>query len=155
MTNAKLLTFQVETLATAKHEAMPLLVMHWEEIALNKDTVPLDPDWDAYEKIESAGFYHVVTARDDGALVGYATYTIVRNLHYRSLIIAEADIFFLAPEYRQGMAGIRMLAFAEKTLTEHGVNKILTRTKIHHDLGPLLERMGFVPIERVYAKMVE
>lgn len=148
------LIFQIETLAAVKNEARPLLDLHWDEIALNKDIVPLDPDWEAYEKIETAGFYHVVTARHDSALVGYATFTIARNLHYRTLVVADSDIFFLLPRYRRGLAGIRLLSFAEKTLTERGVHKIVMRAKIHHDLDPVMRRMKFTPIERIYSKMV-
>jgi hypothetical protein len=148
------LTFQRERLADVRKEVEPLLVRHWDEIALNKDTVPLDPDWDMYLRIEEAGFVCAITARRDGVLVGYVNYIISRNLHYRSLLVAEGDIFWLAPECRKGTAGIRMLRCAEGVLKEGGVNKIVNKVKLHFDIGVLFERMGYKPIERIYAKMI-
>ncbi len=150
-----MLTFRVETLAAVRDEAAPLLRRHWEEIALNRDTVPLDPDWQAYDRVEAAGLLHITTARNDaGGLVGYAVYFVVPNLHYRSLRVAETDIFWLVPEHRRGLAGLRLLRAAEAHLAALGVNKIVSKVKLHHDTGPLFERLGYTAIERVYAKMV-
>ena len=76
-------------------------------------------------------------------------------LHY-AYKEADSDIFFLAPEYRKGLAGARLLKFAEASLRAIGVERVFTRTKLspQHDLGPLLERLGFRPIERVYSKIL-
>ena len=37
--------FALEALAQVKREAEPLLQQHYEEIALNKDKIKLNPDW--------------------------------------------------------------------------------------------------------------
>ena len=44
----------------------------WDEIALNKATTPLDPDWNTYLALERAAALHVTTLRRDGELIGYA-----------------------------------------------------------------------------------
>jgi len=44
--------YQQESLSTCKSDAIPLLEKHWEEIALNKDKIKLNPDWDAYANLE-------------------------------------------------------------------------------------------------------
>jgi GNAT superfamily N-acetyltransferase len=150
------LMFQVEPFSAVIDEAVPLLQRHYEEIALNKATTPLAPDWSAYATLEAAGFLHIVTARDEGKLVGYSAYIVgQRNLHY-DFQMAETDIFYLAPEYRKGMAGVALLKFSETSLRAIGVQRIVTKTKLspEHDLGPLLERLGFSPIERVYTKVL-
>lgn len=148
-----MLTFQTERLTEVRAEAEPLLRRHWEEIALDRDTVPLDPDWDAYARIEAAGLMHITTARDGtGRLVGYAAYFLAPNLHYRSLHVAETDIFWLSPEHRRGSAGLRLIRAAEEHLKTRGVNKIVSKVKLHHDTGPVFERLGYTAIERIYAK---
>lgn len=151
-----MLTFATERLSDVRAEAEPLLLRHWEEVALNRDTVALDPDWEAYQRVEDAGAFHVTTARQDGALVGYAAYVIAGNLHYRSLRVAECDIFWLAPERRHGMAGARLLKAAEEHLRALGVNKVILKTKLHGglDLGPLFDQLGYGAIERTHAKML-
>ena len=147
-----LMTYQTERLDDWRVEAEPLLARHWREIALDQDVVPLDPDWPAYAQIEAAGMLHITTARLEGALVGYVVYFLAPNLHYRSLKVAEADVFWLAPECRKGTAGIRLLKAAERNLKPLGVNKIVNKVKLHFDAGPVFERLGYTAIERVYAK---
>lgn len=149
-----MITYQTESFAGCIDEAMPLLEMHWQEIALNRDTVPLAPDMDVYRQLDKDGSMHITTARADGALVGYAAFLIMTHLHYTSLTVADGDIYWLAPEYRKGLVGPKMLMAAEKALGERGVNVITNKVKIAHDVGVLFERMGFDAIERVYAKRI-
>jgi|TARA_R110000803_G_scaffold14164_1_gene39466 GNAT superfamily N-acetyltransferase len=144
--------FSEETLSQCLDEARPLLVDHWENIALNKDTIPLNPLWNIYEKLEETGNLKIITARQDEKLVGYAAYVISPSLHYSSEIIADADVFWLDPNHRKGMAGMRLFKHAEKVLKSYGVTRILNKVKIHFDVGKVFERMGYDPIERVYSK---
>jgi GNAT superfamily N-acetyltransferase len=149
-----MIKFQVECLDTCLEDSQSLLKKHWEEIALNKDQVPLDPDWLTYQSLDENGRLFIITARDEGRLVGYSVYFLSRNFHYQSLFVAESDIFYLLPEYRKGLVGMKLLKFSEQALKNIGVNKIVSRIKIKNDIGLIFERMGFEPIERVYAKLI-
>jgi hypothetical protein len=91
-------TLAQERLSEIRHEAMPLLLRHWGEIALNQATTPLDPDWEAYRRLEDAGVLHVTTLRVDGELIGYVSFLVAPNLHYRTVVVATDDVFFLLPE---------------------------------------------------------
>ena len=144
--------FSEEPLCQCLDEAKPLLVDHWENIALNKDTIALDPLWDTYRKLEETGNLKIITARQEKKLVGYAAYVISPSLHYSDQIIADADVFWLDPDYRKGMAGMRLFKHAEKVLKSYGVTRVLNKVKIHFDVGKVFERMGYDPIERVYSK---
>ena len=151
------LTFQREYLADARADPnLPaLLARHWAEIALNQDTVPLAPDWERYHQMEFAGALHITTARDErGFIVGYAVFLVGENAHYKGLTVADGDIFYLHPSYRQGLAGLSMLRAAEDLLREVGVNMIVNKDKMHAPLGIVFKRMGYEPIETVYAKMI-
>ncbi len=155
------ITFQKERLSDVRDEVYPLLLQHWEEIALNKDDVPLDPDWEMYKCIEEAGILSVTTARKDGRIIGYFAYMIVPNLHYKSLRVAEGDIFYVDKEYRRKLRfAIRLLAESEKNLIAAGVNKIVNKTKEHFknargvDAGALFRYAGYDKIENLYAKRV-
>lgn len=155
------ITFQVELLSKVKDEVYPLLVKHWEEIALNKDTVPLDPDWEMYDLVEKAGILNITTARKDGKIIGYFAYMIVPNFHYKSLRIAEGDIFYVDKEYRKGRFALKLLAESEKNVIAAGANKILNKTKEHFknpnglSTDSLFEYAGYTKIENIYSKMVK
>lgn len=148
------LVFAQEPFCALRSELEPLFRCHWEEVALNQDTVPLDPDWATYAELERRGLYSFTTARGDGFLVGYVGFIISRALHYRTLLCAEPDLLWLAPEERLGSAGFRLLKAAEAAVIALGVKRIGGRCKLHKDLGMLFDRAGYRPIERSYAKMV-
>ncbi len=148
------ITYQVEELHDVFGEAIPLLKEHWAEIALDKDNVPLDPDILAYEEIADAGRYQITTARDGNDLVGYAAYFIAPNLHYRSLVVGESDIFWIAPSHRKGMTGVKLFREAERNLKLIGVNRVINKEKLHFDLSKLFDRLGFTSVERHWWKAI-
>ena len=45
-----------------------------------------------------------------------------------------------------------MFKHAETALRGKGVTKVINKVKLHFDVGKIFERMGYLPIERVYAK---
>lgn len=147
-------SFAVESWRTAGPEMEPILVKHWHEIALGHDKVPLDIARDRYNELCDSGALHIVTARADGQLVGYHVAIVAGHLHYASTLHAITDVYFVLPEYRQGFTGIRMFRFVEAAMRKRGVKKIITGTKLHLDIGPVLRRLGFGPTETVYTKYI-
>lgn len=144
--------YQQEFLYTVEDDAKPLLEKHWEEIAVNKDKIKLNPDWDAYRELEAQGKLKIFTAREGENLVGYFVVVVTTNLHYKDHLFATNDIIYLAPEYRKGFVGIRLIRFAEKCLKEDKVSVLVVNTKVHKPFDPVLERLGFNLTERVYSK---
>lgn len=155
------ITYQVEKLSEIKDEVYPLLIKHWEEIALNKDKVPLDPNWELYAKFEAMELLNITTARRNGEIVGYFAYIICPNLHYKSLVIADGDIFYIDKDYRRSGIAIKLLAESEKNVRAAGANKIVNKTKIHFAnangiaASKLFERAGYTKIEEHFAKLLD
>tara|TARA_R110000765_G_scaffold336812_1_gene427132 strand:+ start:303 stop:755 length:453 start_codon:yes stop_codon:yes gene_type:complete len=142
-----------ESFLTFMDECEAIIKDHWKHIALDQDSTPLEPDWEKYIAMTELGIVHLTTARtEDGTLAGYAIYLISNALHYKSLEVAEADVFWLGFEHRKGMTGIKMLKCAERDLRKIGVKKIFNKVKLHADVGKIFEFMGYTAVERVYAK---
>ncbi|MDC0117576.1 hypothetical protein OAI16_06755 [Flavobacteriaceae bacterium] len=139
-------------MATVEDEVKPLLNSHWEEIALNKDKIKLNPDWEAYEALEQQGKLKIFTARDDGQLVGYFVVIVGTNLHYKDHLFASNDIIYLSPNHRKGFTGIKLVKFAEKCLKDDGVSVLTINTKVHQPFDKLMDFLKFRKIERVYSK---
>lgn len=146
--------YQSEPWATFKHEARELFMRHWQEVALNHAEVPLDIDHARYDALADAGGLHVLTARRGGLLIGYQVTVVTPHLHYRSTLHGITDVYWIAPECRHGVTAIRLFQAAERELKKLGVRKLFTATKLHLDQGPLFERLGFKPVERLYAKLI-
>lgn len=145
-------TFQMEYVSDVKQEMTPLLEDHWEEIAVHKDKIKLNVDWDTYLKLESSGDLGLYTVRHKGVLVGYLAVVCQINPHYKDHIYAVTDVIFVKEEHRNAKVGFTLLDFAEKDLKERGVSVFVVNTKTHKPFDALLEGMSFDLIERVYSK---
>lgn len=147
-------TYQQEFMATVVPDMQSLLEQHWQEIAVNRDKIKLNPDWEAYADLESAGIARAFTARNGGILVGYFVVFCKQNIHYRDHVFAVNDVIYLHPDYRKGMTGVKLIKFAEKCLAEDGVSVLVINTKTHRPFDAVLEHLDFSLTERVYAKYI-
>jgi hypothetical protein len=140
-----------------------MIALHWEEVALDKTSIPLDVDWDGYRRREREKTFRGIAMRCDGRLIGYNAFFITPTLHYRSTLHALNDVIYVDPDGR-GMAGVRLLRESEHLLSGLApLVKVIYHTKLHVVLGQgarsgtvgtLLERLGYSHIENVYAKLV-
>jgi GNAT superfamily N-acetyltransferase len=146
------ITYQQEFLDTVEKDIKPLIEDHWEEIALNKSAIKLNPDWDAYHNLEDAGILKIFTARFGGKLIGYFVVLIRNHIHYKDHVFAANDVLFLKQEYRKGLTGAKLMRFAEKCLKEDGVSVLVVNTKRHKPFDGLLEWLGYSHVENVYSK---
>lgn len=127
---------------------------HWEEVAINRDSIKLAPDYQSYEAFADAGALHIVTAREAGKIVGYLINIVRPHLHYKNDLHGFADVYYIQPEHRQGWAGVKLFKYAEKTLEARGVKKLFMGTKLHLDMSRLFERMGWHETERLFTKVL-
>lgn len=146
------ITYQQEFLDTVEKDIKPLLQDHWEEIAVNKSVIKMNPDWDAYHNLEDNGALKIFTARSDDTLIGYFVVLIRNHIHYKDHIFAANDVLFLKQEYRKGLTGPKLMKFAEKCLKEDGVSVLVVNTKRHKPFDGLLEWLGYSHVENVYSK---
>lgn len=149
-----MITYQVEPFSKMYHEGMALFDEHWDEIARHKEHIKLNPDYDKYISLERMGVVHVVTARNDGCLIGYAINFVAPNMHYQDWLYSVNDIIYISIDYRKTGAGYRLLRFMEKELKKIGVTNIHLSMKLAHDFGPLMESLGYTAIERLYEKFI-
>jgi len=152
------LRFRWEGLHSLARELLPLFQQHWQEIALDRDIVPLDPDWDNYYDLATTGKLHVLTAREeDGYLVGYVFNLIGGHLHYNSTKFAHTEMFWLMPEYRFGWNGFKLLKYNLRGLKQRGVVVSTINIKLgfkNARVGQLLARLGYAPTDIVLRKVL-
>lgn len=149
------MNYQQEFLDQVKDDILVLIDLHYKEIALNQSKVKLNPDWDIYRALENEGKLRIFTARDNDTLVGYFVVVVGVNMHYKDHTFACNDIIYLHKDYRKGFAGIKLIKFAKKCLTEDGVSVLTINTKVHQPFDRVLERLGFNLIERVYSSYLQ
>lgn len=149
-----MITAQVESLTARLEELKPLFPLHWAELALDRDKVPLDPQYDEYLRRDAAGMVLFVTLRRRGELIGYFVGFVAPGLHYRTCLTLTMDIFYLAPAHRDGTptAALRLFRAVEREARRRGVQRMLVGSKAHKDASRLFQHLGFARIETYYSK---
>lgn len=151
-----MIKFAVESCKACWPEIVSLLTPHYEELALNKDKVPLNPRWDIYEVLENNGKLLFISVRteDTNTLIGYSIGLIDYELHYKDCLGYQMDILYINPEYRDGNIGNKLMAFLEEALRERKVRRVVMRSKLHKDIGLLFKRHKFKEVEMCYSKWI-
>ena len=137
-------------------ELKGIIDTHYDELALNKDRVPLRPQWHAYQQREEAGQLVYVTLREAGELIGYIIMFVAPGLHYETCLTAHMDILFVRPDRRDSAAkGVLLMIDAlERELKRRGVQRWFMGTKLHKDIGAIFRRRKFEAVEMTYSKWI-
>lgn len=146
-----MITAHVESFEENLEYLKPLLPIHYKELALNQDKVPLSPQFDKYVATEKQGGLIFVTLRSAGQMVGYFIGFIAPGLHYSTCLTCQMDIFYVLPEHRGSGAGFQLFKFVEKQLKQRGVRRMFVGSKMHKDASWLFEKLGYTPVETYYS----
>lgn len=152
-----MITFQREMWETFWRDGQPIFPIHFKELALNQEKIPMDMDAEVYQKLEDRNVLHILTARKDSKLIGYHISLIVKSHpHNKNAgMYATTDMFYILPEYRKGGAGTRLLIAAEKAIQNLGVTRMALSTKLHHlPNRELLEKLGWTATDIVFHKLL-
>lgn len=133
-------------------ELLPLMAAHLAERDTAGDLPPLDVDQVQYEVLDALGKHRAFTARADGELVGYASFVVSSHLHHRTDVRAVHDALYVKPDYRGGMGGAALIAYADRMLRAEGIGTVHQVAAAGSPLGRALECLGHRPYETTYVK---
>ena len=152
-----MMTAQVETLEHGLDELKPILPLHWAELGLNRDEIPLDPQYEVYLQRERNGEVLYVTVRKDGDLIGYFVGFIAPGLHYQTCLTLIMDIFYIHPDHRGAACGILLFDMVRLEARRRGVRRWFVGHKEHSKIHPakLFAHYGFEQVETFYSLMLE
>lgn len=136
-------------------EMKPMLPAHYEELALNKDRVPLSPQYHIYDERDAQGMVMCIALRDAGELVGYFIGFIAPGLHYSTCLTLQLDIFWIHPDHRGRHGGIVLFKAVEAEAKRRGVQRLFVGSKCHLPADFLFEKLGYTKVEHTYSAMLE
>jgi L-amino acid N-acyltransferase YncA len=148
------ITAQTESFTRARPELELLFPHHWQELALDKDKVPLDVDWARYDALEKAGVLLFITLRQHGRIVGYYVGILMPHIHYRTCVQLSMDIYWTHPSVRGGTVARKLMSAVESEARNRGVHRIFAVSKNHKDSSRLFSALGYRPIETVHSKWI-
>ena len=133
-------------------ELKPLFDEHFEESEHFKD-IELSPNFESYLQLEASGMLRVFTVRVDGELICYSVLFVMPSYHYKNSIQATHDILFVKKEHR-GL-GRSFIQFCDDELRNEGVQVVYQSVKLKANYGPLLQRIGYEPVDLVYYRRLD
>ena len=150
-----MITAQIESYTKCIEDIKPLYHDHWLELAMDQDRVPLDPQYETYLHLDTAGNILLATLREEGELAGYLIGLIAPGMHYKTCLVMTLDIFRVLPEYRnRELGGVKLFRCAEEEARRLGVKRMVYSSKVKQDASKLFEFLGCEKIETVYSKWI-
>lgn len=146
-----MITAHIESFEQNLEYLKPLLPIHYKELALDQDKVPLSPQFDKYVAAEQRGELIFVTLRKAGQMVGYFIGFIAPGLHYSTCLTCNMDIFYVLPDHRGSGTGFQLFKFVEQQLKKRGVDRMFVGSKMHKDASWLFEKLNYTPVETYYS----
>lgn len=150
-----MITCAVESFTERIDELKRIIPMHYEELALDKDKVPLSPQWDIYVEREKLGEVLFVVMREKGEMIGYFIGFIAPGLHYSTCLTCIMDIFYIRPDKRgAALPGVKLFRAVEDELKRRGVQRWYVGSKAKADASALFEFLKFKKVETFYGKWI-
>ena len=140
-----------ELMTECWEEFLPLAERHWEEVG--HDGWKCNPSKQFYFGLEEAGDLVMVTARDEGVLVGYVIVLVTTHPHSGE-ILASVDGIYVMPSHRGGGLSAPLLECVEDVGSFIGATLLTINSTMKMPLGKLFKGLGFKEEEVVYSKVL-
>lgn len=151
-------TYQTERYTDVIEELKPMLEDHYEEVALYKDKIKLNPNYDLYEQMDQMGAIHIYTARDteaNNALIGYVVTFVQLHPHYSDTVYAVNDVVYVADAYRHTEVAPEMIIRLEHEMLDRGASVMTFHMKTYKPFKTLMDSLGFDEVEYMYSKYIK
>ncbi len=133
--------FAFERMDEARPGVEAVIPAHWAEFG--DSALDCKPNWQIYKAFDSRGALVVVTARDEGVLVGYMIGLIYPHQSATDYSIAQVPTYFVVERPGRALILSRMVDLMLQTLASRGVYKIDAWTTSKQSAGRLWEQKGF------------
>jgi len=129
-----------------------ILPLFYKEV----DIYPENPTPDInHELLSNIPELQVVTAREDGKLVGFHIALIENDIFYKTLILACVLFYYLHPDHRGEGRGTKMFEHAEKLYKEKDVDRVFMSRKIYINNEKMFTKLGYTHLESNYTKAIK
>ena len=148
-----MMIFAVERWSVVESEIVPFFKPLAKEsgIITDRENVSLE----TYRGCSKAEGLLLVTARENGDLVGFIVSFIAAHPHWKDVRMAMTDMIYLEPSARKGRNFLRMLEFCKTQVKLRGASYFLASLPARRAHGKILERAGWKEWERIYVSNLE
>jgi len=137
-----------EPLASAKAEIDATLPAMWAEMAEGFGDERAEPNWKLYFTAEARNAAFLLTAREDGVLVGYFGMLVYPNLSLKNELAASATPYYVVPRRDRGLILRSLIRHAITICQRAGVRKATVKTHPWASAEPVLLHLGAREVAR-------
>jgi GNAT superfamily N-acetyltransferase len=147
--------YAIESLDATKDEIKPLAALQWEELKYAPlDEEEFNPDIEGLLTMEQIGSLLVITARDEGELVGYLILLCSEMINHKGSYMAAENAMYVDPAYRRAGIAQSIVKHAVAVCKNNGVKYLSFTVTPKLNYSPLLESLEFEQTEVVYTKRI-
>lgn len=133
--------------------AEELFQAHWNEVPLiNNEDIGVKLDWPKYKELEAGGHVAALAAYDGKNVVGYLVALADRMQQHDGYWVAQSDVIYVDPAYRDRKLAINMIKQMETYLKKSGVHFFQIMVNMTYDFSALPEALGYDHAYKVYNK---
>ena len=85
-------------------------------------------------------------------LVGYTSLVLKAESRVKGSVAAVQDMLYVTPSHRGVGMGTQFMIYCDSALKKLGVSTVWRHTRPPLDIGAIYERMGYVFVEKAYAR---
>ncbi len=148
------ITYSIEKASEIGDEVFNIAKDHWEEVDTRDEYTKPNPDWEKYYLLESQGFHRLVTARQDGELIGYISLITAPSLHCKGEIDSQIELLYVKKEYREESIGSDLILSAENYSSDLGAERVSFSLKGKSPHNNLVSDLEYTLTEQVFTKRV-
>jgi hypothetical protein len=150
-----MLTYRHEILTDKLIAEMEMMFdIYLEDVAAPFHAFPWNVDWFMYKDMASKDRLRIMAGRtEDGQLKAFSVAIIGPHPHY-ACIFATIPLFFLHPDFRKGMEGVRLRNVTEKLAADSGAQLILLHGGHHNNVAKLFEAGHFQDFGQYFVKVL-
>ena len=134
--------------------ATELFKEHYEEVALNKQVMVLEPFVEKYLALEAQNEIFVLALHSDDEVIGYSVNFLFNHVHYAKLKVCSNDLLFVKKEHRNGRAGYMLIKETEKFAKQHNAQLMFWHAKPNTALEKLMPRLGYGYQDIIFSKEI-
>lgn len=129
-----------------------ILHEHYDRTDTKIDIPPVNYNWLHYKAVEDTGMLLCLGAREEGKMLGFAMYYVMKHPHHVDALWAACDGLCVSVDGRGKGVGRKLLEFAEQEFRQMGVTRMIQMGRSWYKGETLYEKMGFTMTEQVFYK---
>lgn len=146
-----MIEYRLEKWVDAKDDIIELSAKHYKECKI--DDSDFEPDDNAFSGLCENGKLQILTARNNGKLVGYLINVISRHMLFDKICSFHIG-WFVKAEFRRKLVGLELLKKGEEYLKNSGVKKMYGSHTMTVDASKAFDRLNWQLNEKHYIKEI-